>query len=153
MKRVLLLTIIIFFVTFSFGQQGFGFGVGFSTSKAPFVNAKYFFDKNAVSIGASYQAFNDALGKKHDVMPSDTFVIGDGDYFYSIDLGYTRMINEKFSISGEVSFGKKMFYQNIGNSSYSDGGYYINDKKKSEIGGGVFATYYFSETLGVFAGY
>jgi len=152
MKKLLIPIASVFFVTFSFAQRGFGFGAGFSTSKAPLLNAKYFFGQNAVSLGGSYQVYNNALGKKLDLTPGDT-VIGNGDYFYSIDLGYTRMINENFSIAGEISFGKKNFYQNITKSSFSDGGYHIIYDTKSEIGVGVFATYYFSETFGVFAGY
>ena len=153
MKRVLVLTVVIFFVTFSFGQQGFGFGAGFSTSKAPLINFKYFFGQNAVSLGASYQVFNDALSKKEDSFLPNAVVIGDGDYFYSIDVGYTRMISDNFSISGEISFGKKKFYQNVTDDSFSQGGYHVIYKTESKIGAGVFATYYFNETFGIFAGY
>ncbi|HEY1870182.1 MAG TPA: hypothetical protein VGG71_03945 [Chitinophagaceae bacterium] len=153
MKRYLILTAAVFFVIFSFGQQGFGFGVGFSTSKAPMVNVKYFFDRNAVSLGGSYQAFNDALGKKLDEPKPGASVIGDGDYFYSVDIGYTRILNEKFSLSGEVSIAKKIFYQNFTDYSFSQGGYHHTYKTISETGIGVFGTYYFNDVLGVFAGY
>ena len=65
MKKVLLLLIIIFSATFlTHAQRGFGFNVGMSTSKAPMIAVKYFVDKNAGSIGFSYQVFNDALGSK-----------------------------------------------------------------------------------------
>lgn len=153
MKKYLILTAAIFFVRFSFSQQGFGFGVGFSTSKAPMVNVKYFFDQNAVSLGGSYQVFNDALGKKLDEIKPGANVIGDGDYFYSIDIGYTRILNEKFSISGEASFAKRIFYQNFTDNSFSEGGYHHTYKTVSELGVGAFGTYYFNDVLGVFAGY
>jgi len=50
MKKYSILLLCIFFVIAASAQNGFGFGVGMSTSKAPLVNVKYFFDKNAVSV-------------------------------------------------------------------------------------------------------
>src|SRR5689334_21728342 len=109
MKKLLLLLIIIFSAIFSFGQapqKGFGFDLGYSTSRTAMADVKYFIDKNAFSLGYSYE-FNDALGKKQKGIIPGTTAIGDGDYFSSVDIGYTRVINEKFSVSGEVSIGQR----------------------------------------------
>lgn len=153
MKKYLLFPALIFFVTFSFGQKGFGFDVGFSTSKAPMMDVKYFVNKNAGSIGFSYQVFNDALGKKEPGVIPGTNAIGDGDYFYSVDIGYTRVLNEKFCISGEISIGQKIFYQNLSDITFAQGGYHRTVSKKSEVGGGASLTYDINDNVGIFAGY
>jgi len=153
MKKYLLFPAFIFLVTFSFGQKGIGFDLGFSTSKAPMVDVKYFVDKNAGSIGFSYQVFNDALGKKEPDVIAGTNAIGDGDYFYSVDIGYTRVLSEKFCISGEVSIGQRIYYQNLSDITFAQGGYHRTIEKKSVIGGGASLTYDVNEHVGVFAGY
>ena len=66
MKKYSILLLALFFVMIATSQNGFGLDVGIGTSKAPMIAVKYYFDKNAASIGASYQVFNDALGKKKD---------------------------------------------------------------------------------------
>jgi hypothetical protein len=152
MKKYLVLVPCIFFVLLASAQMGFGFDVGISTSKAPLVAVKYYFDKNAVFAGATYQVFNDALGKKNDLIPG-TVAIGDGDYFYSIDIGYTRILNENFSVSGEVSIGQKKYYQNLSDDNFSQGGYHYIYKTKSQVGGGAMLMYNFNQTFGLFAGY
>jgi hypothetical protein len=152
MKKYLVFVPSFFFVLLTSGQKGFGFDVGIGTSKAPMIAAKYFFDQNAVSLGATYQIFNDALGKKHDYIPGTT-AIGDGDYFYSIDIGYTRVLNESFSVSGDVSIGQKKYYQNLSDDSFSQGGYHRIYKTKSQVGGGAYFFYNFNLNFGLFAGY
>jgi hypothetical protein len=153
MKKSFTLLPLIFLTALSYGQRGFGFDAGFSTSKAPMVALKYFIDKNAASIGASYQVFNDALGKKEDEILQNDFAIGNGDFFYSIDVGYTRLLSEKFSVSGEVSFVKRKYYRNLSNNSFPVGGYHIIYDTKSEVDFGGFVTYYFNDLVGIFVGY
>jgi len=154
MKKHLALLSMAWVTLASYGQRGFGFDVGFTTSKAPMVALKYFLDKNAASIGVSYQIFNDALGSKEDVYtPGTVTAIGDGDYFYSIDVGYTRVLSDNFALSAEVSFVKREYYQNLSDYSFSEGGYHIIYKTKNEVGFGGFLTYYFSDVVGLFAGY
>jgi len=153
MKFFFTLLLLIFLTALSYGQRGFGFDAGFSTSKAPMVAVKYFVEKNAASIGMSYQVFNDALGKKEDDFIPGTTVIGDGHYFYSIDIGYTRILSENFAVSGEISFASKKYYQNLSDYSFSQGGYHRIYKTESEVDVGAFLFYYFSDTFGMFGGY
>jgi hypothetical protein len=153
MKKSFTLLPLIFLTTLSYGQRGFGFDAGFSTSKAPMLAVKYFIDKNAASIGMSYQVFNNALGKKEDDVIPGTVAIGDGHYFYSIDVGYTRILSEKFAVSGEISFASKKYYQNLSDNSFSQGGYHRIYKTESEVDVGALLFYYFSDTFGLFGGY
>jgi len=152
MKKYIILFLSTFFASIIYAQNGFGFDVGMATSKAPMIAVKYYIDKNAPSIGFSYQVFNDALGKNEDLKTGST-AIGDGDYFYSFDIGYTRVLSEKFSIAGEVSIGTKKHYQNLRDDNSSSGGYHRILKTESVVGGGGSIFYNINETFGIFAGY
>src|SRR5215510_5191956 len=109
MKKYLISGFILFLVNGMYGQLGFGFNVGIGTSKAPMIAAKYYFEKNAVSLGGSYTLFNDALGEKKDHVNQGDKILGDGETFYTIDIGYTRVLSEKFSIAAELSVGQKKY--------------------------------------------
>jgi len=152
MKKYLILFIVVFVVSLVHAQNGFGFDLGLGTSKTPMLAVKYYINKNAPSVGFSYQIFNDALGKKQELVPGDS-AIGDGKYYYSFDIGYTRVISEKFSIGGEVSFGKRKHYQNLREDLAASGAYHRILDTESVVGGGGFILYNINETFGVFAGY
>ena len=153
MKKSLAFFACIFIVSLATAQKGFAFDVGISTSKAPMVAVKYYFDKNAVFAGATYQVFNDALGPRHDELLPGSTGIDDGDYFYSIDVGYTRVLSDKFSIAGELSFGKRRYFWNFSKDDFTAGGYHWIHKTKSEFGGGGLLFYNFNQTFSLFAGY
>jgi hypothetical protein len=150
MRKFLLLSAIIFFATCSNGQRGFGFDVGFSTSKSPMAAIKYYLDDNAFSLGFTYQLFNNALGDKVNKTTS-TFIIGHGNYFFTADAGYTRVLNENFSVGGEISVGEKKYYHNYSDNSYSEGGYHVVYKTKTVFGIGGIVIYNISDNFGVFA--
>jgi len=152
MKKYSIVALSLFFITLAHGQKGFAIDLGIGTSKAPMIAVKYYLDKNAASIGASYQVFNNALGKNQDLVVGDT-AIGDGDYFYSFDIGYTRVISEKFSIGAEVSFGTKKYYQNLRDDSAPSGAYHRIIDTKSVIGGGGLLFYNVNEAFSIFGGY
>jgi hypothetical protein len=152
MKKYLIVSFILSLAIGVSGQSGFGFDVGVGSSKAPMIAVKYYFEKNAISLGGSYTVFNNALGKEKELIPGDP-AIGDGWVFYTIDIGYTRVLNEKFSIEGEISFGKKKHYQNISNNDFSSGGYHRFIDEKSIAGGGGLLFYNINQTVGLFAGY
>ena len=155
MKKYLILFLSTFFASIIYAQNGFGFDVGIGTSKAPMIAAKYYFEKNAVSIGGSYTLFNNALGEKKDQINQGDHPITDGQTFYTIDIGYTRVLSEKFSVEGELSIGRKMYYQNISDDNSSSGVYHVFGYKDSEsiIGGGLLLFYNINQTVGLFAGY
>ena len=152
MKKYSVLVPLILIGSLASAQNGFGFDLGMSTSKTPMLTAKYYIDKNAPSIGFSYQIFNDALGKKQNLNPGDT-AIGDGDYYYSFDIGYTRVLSEKISIGAELSVGRRKYYQNLRDDNAPQGGYHRILSSKSVVGGGGFLYYNINEMFGLFAGY
>jgi hypothetical protein len=152
MKKYSVLIPFIFIGLLASAQRGFGFDLGMSTSKTPMLALKYYIDKNAPSIGFSYQIFNDALGKDHALNPGDT-AIGNGDYYYALDIGYTRVLSDKISIAAELSIGTRKFYQNLRDDNSSSGGYHRTLSTKSVVGGGGFLYYNVNEVFGLFAGY
>lgn len=155
MKKYCVFVPAVFCVLLASAQNGFAIDVGIGTSKAPMIAAKYYFEKNAVSVGASYTLFNNALGEKKDKITQGDKVVGDGQTFYTIDIGYTRVISEKFYIEGELSIGQKKYYQNISDDNSSSGAYHVFGYKdpKSIIGGGGLLFFNISEVFGLFAGY
>jgi hypothetical protein len=156
MKKYTVFVPFILIVSFASAQQsGFGFDVGMGTSKAPMIAAKYYFEKNAVSIGGTYTLFNNALGEKKGEIQAGDKVVGDGKTFYTVDIGYTRVLSEKFSVEAELSIGRKKYYQNINDDNSSSGGYHVFGFKdpKSIVGGGALLYYNVNEIFGFFAGY
>ena len=155
MKKYSVLVPFIFVVSLASAQRGLGFDVGIGTSKAPMIAAKYYFEKNAVSLGGTYTLFNDALGEKKDQIHQGDKVVGDGQTFYTIDIGYTRVLSEKFSVEGELSIGRKKYYQNISDDNSSSGAYHVFGYKDPEsiVGVGGLLFYNFNETFSLFAGY
>jgi len=137
------------------GQSGFGFDVGIGTSKAPMIAAKYYLEKNAVSIGGSYTLFNNALGEKKEQITAGDKVVGDGHIFYTIDIGYTRVLSEKISIEGELSIGRKKYYQNVSDDNSNAGAYHVFGYKdsKSIVGGGALLFYNANDIFSMFVGY
>jgi hypothetical protein len=155
MKKYSVLVPFIFVASLTSAQKGFGFDAGIGTSKAPLIAAKYYFEKNAVSIGGSYTLFNNALGEKKDQIAPGDNVVGDGHIFYTIDIGYTRVLSEKFSIEGELSIGRKKYYQNISDDNSNSGAYHVFGYKdsKSIVGGGALLFYNANDIFSMFAGY
>lgn len=154
MKKILTFLTFVFFLNFTYGQTGFGFDIGFATSKSALFDIKYFKNKNAFSLGLTYQ-FNDTKGKKVTEQLSNygRTVDGTGNYFYTVDFGYTRILTDKFSLTGELSVGGRNLYTNYIDNRFTDGGYYMVDKSESLFGIGGLVTYYLNQNFGVFAGY
>ena len=152
MKKYLALVMVVFGSLFSCAQKGIGFSLGVASSKAGMVNVEYFINKNGFSAGFSYQS-NHALGKKVNDITAGSYAIGNGVYFLSADLGYTRFLSEKFSVGGEISLANKIFYQNLSDNSFSSGAYHRNYKTEFELAIGGMIAYDINDIIGVFAGY
>ena len=62
--------------------------------------------------------------------------IGDGDYFYSFDIGYTRVIMRKFFYFRGGIHWKRKHYQNFRDDNLLQAGIIEFMKTISEVGGG-----------------
>ena len=152
MNKYLLLLTFVLPALLSFGQSGLGFDLGFGTSKSGMLAGKYYYDEhNAFSVGFSYQS-NHELGKRNSKQAGDT-IIGNGHYFYSVDLGYTRIFDDQFSLEGEISTGPKKYYTNFRDNNLSAGGFHVIDKSKFQVGLGALFIYHFNEIFGLYGGY
>ncbi|RYY22233.1 MAG: hypothetical protein EOO04_16275 [Chitinophagaceae bacterium] len=119
-------------------QTGFGVDVGYAASNAVNMNLKYYFKQHVLSAGGTYQ-FNDARGKKVKEQRTGfgRTVTGDGDYFYTIDIGYAYRLKPHFLVGGELSFGEKSFYTEYADNRFTGGGYHMVNRSRFLFGAGV----------------
>ncbi|MGE7777751.1 hypothetical protein ACQKLP_23745 [Chitinophaga sp. NPDC101104] len=146
MKTVLF--VLLFSPIFVFAQsetKGLGVSVGFHTEKC--LNTDLFFElnKNRFHIGATYQ-FTDKEGKadRHDNRVYPPGFAGIKDFFYSIDLGYSRFVWKGVNVQIVASGGEKYDYVNQGSNHHV-----FNEKTVFGAGGYVGYQY---KVVEVFAG-
>jgi hypothetical protein len=106
-------------------------------------------------LGGSIEMDTDRRGEAVDEILSNygRTKDGTGDYFYSVDLGYGRIIKDKFIIEGELSIGQKNYYTNYIDNRFKGGGYHFIDKEETIVGGGILTGYLISDNLGLNVGY
>ncbi len=138
---------------FSMAQKGFGLGFGFSTKGSINGDIKYYLKKNAFSIGGTYE-INGALGKGVTERLSNygTTEVGSGEYFYTVDFGYTRLI-KRIEFTGEASVGSVIEYTNYEDNRFTEGGYHLVNSTRSIVGVGIFVTYFANKQIGFSGGF
>lgn len=131
-------------------------GLSFSYSSIKVFSVDFFYKKNKdrFHIGYGYQ-FN---GQKNTVVrernPNYGLTkISDGDFFWLIDLGYSRIIAEKLTIHPEISFASKNYFTNYQDNRFSDNGYSLINRSETKVGIGVNAGYLISNKIEPFIGY
>ncbi|MBK8946449.1 MAG: hypothetical protein IPM32_14430 [Ignavibacteriae bacterium] len=139
MNKIILLSILFISNVFS---QGFGFGLGYSTSNALFGDVCYISDKSSFHIGYTSES-NDAVGKLVSEQKSNygRTISGTGEYFSSFDLGYGYEVIEKVRLNIEISFASKNYYSNYVDRRFDGGGYHMITKDESDVGIGGFVGY------------
>lgn len=78
---------------------------------------------------------------------------GSGESFFSIDLGYGRVIKQKWIVDGELSIGSNSHYTNFIDRRFSDDGYHIITARESVVGVGVNGSYMINENFVIFTGF
>lgn len=153
MKSILISTALILSVSVANAQK---FGVSFSFATAKVLAMDMFYTKNAnrFHFGYGYQ-FN---GQKKTVVKErkDNYgltKIEDGDFFWLIDLGYSRIIAKKLTIHPELSFGSKRFFTSYKDDRFSDNGYSLINRSEAKAGIGLNAGYFIIEKVEPFIGY
>ncbi|MGB0884434.1 MAG: hypothetical protein ACPG4W_07340 [Flavobacteriales bacterium] len=153
MKSLLTLFLIIFSMT-NTNAQKFGTSIALSTNKVFGLDFFYGKENNRFHFGYSHQ-FN---GQKNTVVRERKANYGltkieDGDFFWLIDLGYSRVINQKLTINPEISFGSKNEFTNYKDDRFSDNGYSLISKSKAKTGIGLNLGYLVHKHLEPFIGY
>ncbi|SFS83499.1 hypothetical protein [Sphingobacterium wenxiniae] len=155
MKKIFIIFLAIFVLIMDlYSQSGFGVDIGGASSKSYLLNLKYFKNKNHFSIGVTRE-LNDTNGKKvsHQLTNYGREVIGNGEYFSTVDFSFGRFFTKKLSISTEVSLGKTNHYTNYRDNRFNNGGYYMVNSTSSLFGFGGYCTYTLNKAFGLFAGY
>lgn len=139
---------------FSQGQVTImGVTIGYATSKALMGDILLGGDFNRFHLGFSLQQ-GDQVGTQVNERKSNHGLTtsGSGDYFTSVELGYSRVIKEKFTIHPEISIGSRKYYTNYVDSRFNGDGYHMIDKRESLFGAGLNAGYIFHDNFEVFGG-
>jgi hypothetical protein len=132
----------------------YGTSLSFSTDKAIGLNFFYTQNDNSYYLGFSQQ-FN---GQKNTVTKErksnyGTTPIENGDYYWLLDLGYSRMIEEKFSVQPEISFGSKNYFTSYLDNRFSDNGYSLITSSKSILGVGLNLGYKINDFIEPYCGF
>ncbi|MFY0698342.1 MAG: hypothetical protein JXR11_10855 [Balneola sp.] len=157
MKKCILISTVFltsFFGTNSVFGQDIGFSAGYGSSTTMYLDIFYFLkNENTFHVGGSIQ-FADQLGKRvNEQKPNHgRTVLGNGEYFWSLDLSYNLHLKYNFTVAGELSIGAQNSYTNFEDNRFSEGGYHLID---SEITAGVGSNigYNFSDSVNGFVGF
>ncbi|HEY4785548.1 MAG TPA: hypothetical protein VIH57_05845 [Bacteroidales bacterium] len=142
-----------FFNTNIFCQQGIGCSLFFTTDKVFGGNVFYTVQKNSFYCGFSYQS----NGQKRTVVRERKKTygitpIGDGDYYWLIDLGYSRTFS-KVIIQPEVSIGSKNYFTNYKDNRFKDDGYSLINYSIGIAGVGINIGYKVSDFIEPYIGF
>lgn len=135
-------------------QQSFGFGIGAASTSSLLFDIKYYINKNAFSIGYTYE-LNESKGKliKNQLKNHGREVSGRGDFFTSVDIGYTRILLERVFLSAEVSIGHIQSFTNYIDGRFTGGGYHMIDHSEESVGYGGKMAYFITSNIGIYSGY
>jgi len=152
MKKIYLLIITLFTITISSAQ--YGASISYSTENSLGLDFFYFKESNRFHIGYSQQ-FNGQMNEVVKERKSNYGLtkIEDGDYFWLMDFGYSRVFYEKITIHPELSFGKRNEYTNYEDNRFTDNGYSLINESKSIAGFGLNIGYFFNKNFETFVGF
>ena len=152
--KILLLCIAFILCSHEESKAQFGSSFAFSTEKV--LSMDFFFGKdvNRFHFGFGYQ-FN---GQKNKVVRERKSNYGltkieDGEFFWLIDLGYSRIIVKKLTIHTEISIGGKNYFTSYEDNRFSDNGYSLINRSETKTGIGINAGYFVSGKIEPFIGY
>jgi hypothetical protein len=152
--KSLIITIILAFTVSIAAAQNFGFSFSISSKKVLGLDLFYAKNSNRFHFGYGYQ-FN---GQKNTVVKERKGNYGltkieNGDFFWLIDLGYSRIIFKKLTIHPELSFGTKHFFTSYKDDRFKDNGYSLINRSEEKTGIGLNLGYFISEKTEPFIGY
>lgn len=134
--------------------QQVGLGLGFSSASAFIFDVLYKKERNIYSLGSSFK-FSDAKGKlvKQQLPNYGRSIVGRGEYFWTIDFGYSRLFTEKFGLEGQLSIGSEAEYVNYADARFTDGGYHMISNEGAVFGAGLNGIYHVSKSFSFYGGY
>ncbi|WP_370479037.1 hypothetical protein [Tamlana flava] len=156
MKNIIFFAIASFTITYCQGQvrdRESGLSLFASTNDSAGID---FFGREGnsrIHFGYSYQ-FNGQKNeiKKKQGQTDGLTEDGKGDYFWVIDLGYSRIFIDKLTVHSELSIGGKKEFTNFLDDRYSDDGYSLITSSKAVMGVGLNMGYLMNNGLEPFIG-
>jgi len=137
MKKFLVSIFTLFIISLCQGQ-GRGFSLSYSTANVAAFDVFGIDGNNRIHFGYGYQ-FN---GQKIEVIkkPKETYgwtEIEEGDYFWVIDLGYSRIFMDKITVHPELSIGSKKEFTSYQDDRFIDNGYSLITNSRAVVGVGL----------------
>jgi len=165
-KSILLLLLQIAFSLSSFGQSlktdnkpyfeqriGFGFGYAPTTNNMNF-EIIYGIHTSNFKVGMTFRPGNPRGKAVSEQLPNYGLTTdGSGNYFFSFDVGYGKIIKNRFLIDGELSFGGTYYFTNYIDRRFTGDGYHIITSSDTGIGVGLNAGYLITKNINVFTGF
>ncbi len=154
MKKFIILTFLLFTISICQGQDGGGgFSLSYSTNNVAELDFFARDGNNRFHLGYGHQ-FN---GQKNEVIKKSKETYGlteieDGEYFWVIDLGYSRIFMDRITVHPELSIGAKNELTNFEDNRFSDHGYSLITNTKSVVGVGLNIGYLINRQIEPFIG-
>lgn len=154
MKKIYTLLIFSSFLNYNSVAQKVGIGLNYSTYQS-FGGELIFISKlNRFHFGASVEP-SSTKGKYVSKQLSNygRTISGYGTYSWFLDLGYSRVIFNKISLHGELTYGSDNDFVNYNDNRFNGGGYHMVTNRKSMFGAGTNIGYLISKNWEIYGGY
>lgn len=139
----------------SFGP-GVGISLGYGTTNV-FYGDLYILSasNNRFHLGITTELGKGTLGKGVTERKPNygLTVLGAGEYFNALDIGYSRLIAGHLTLGGDLSFGTRSQFTNYQDRRFKDGGYHLITDTEFTMGIGAAVGYMFNTPIEVFLGY
>ncbi len=154
MKKSILILLVVLLSTAVGKAQSRGISLSYSTGKALAMDIFFRKGDNRFHFGYGYQ-FN---GQKKKVVRERESNYGltkieEGDFFWLVDLGYSRIVAKRLTIHPEISIGGKNYFTSYQDDRFSDDGYSLIKRSETKGGIGANISYILSDNIELFVGY
>ena len=154
MKKLILILCFGMFSIVSSKAQNIGVSLSYSTKNVLAMDLFFRKETHRFHFGYGHQ-FN---GQKNKVVRERESNYGltkieDGDFFWVIDLGYSRIISDVLTIHPEISIGGKNYFTSYKDNRFSDNGYSLINRSETIAGLGVNVGYFLNDNIEPFIGY
>jgi hypothetical protein len=155
-KNIAMLLILIIWVSL-FNNDVYsqiGASISFSTDKTLGLNMFYNKNKNSFYLGYSKQ-YN---GQKNTVVRErkktyGTTPIEDGDFYWLIDFGYSRIFLKTINLQPEFSVGNRNYFTSYEDNRFRDNGYSLINSSETIFNFGMNLGYIINDFIEPFCGY
>lgn len=142
------------FISVSNVYSQVGLSISYGIDKNFSADCFYINNDNRFHLGFS----NQLNGQKATVVRQrlanyGTTYIEEGNFFWLLDFGYSRIIRDRFSVHSELSIGQRHRFTSYEDNRFRDNGYSLINNSKTIVGIGVNVGYLINENFEFFAGY